>query len=324
MNRVHAIGDVVRCTTPYTVLQKVNNKEPPLRSCIAKASENAGFLCGVVFVLPAGQTEVPSWMLPTIMPEQYYAYGGPGWGLQIPYPPSPVPYRRYLVRSLEIRESYKSLNESGFCLPKKFYAWLGEDMLDETPVKLEENTFPIAQLPLPVLGLVFLHLPIGEGALQSQTCRKFHCAFRDESVWKERCIKGTPDQRILAATDSFFLAYKQYCIWHINVVLVHRRYSSRPFTVAVSPHMCVHEFEQMVASHRENSFRSSEGLAPHNPAILNRDRSDWLPRPVDEPKMEPNCLYNSKDPFATLASVGLCDGAILELDLRKEYSRWGN
>lgn len=281
---MYTVGDVVVCTVQTSALRSVFG-----------GGTSGTHRCGVVFVLPAGQTQLPSWMQKE--------------GAK-PQPHQPQDHARYLVRSLTLRNSHCSGNESGFFLPKHFHAWVGEGSLAKADVELN-TTFGLVELPLPVLGLVLRHLPLAEAALQSLTCRRFAAAFRDEAVWKQRCIDESKRLSLpMHFTDSYFISYRKHFVWHIDIVTLftHRggRSISGRFTVAVAPNMSVEDFERVVRAHPDNRQRSTTTLKPHNPSVL----GGWN-QPLD-PNIKPNCSYNDKDPKATLSEAGLCNGAILE------------
>jgi hypothetical protein len=46
--------------------------------------------------------------------------------------------------------------------------------------------FPLVQLPVEVLSVVFRQLSLKEGSMQARTCKKFCQAFRDNVFWKVR------------------------------------------------------------------------------------------------------------------------------------------
>lgn len=90
-----------------------------------------------------------------------------------------------------------------------FVVWLPESELKL--YKCAVSSFPLGQLPMPVLARVFLHLTLVDAAYVARSSSRFNAAFQDESTWFLRCLRdiSTPPPPIVAG--SWKETYKANC-----------------------------------------------------------------------------------------------------------------
>ncbi len=204
---------------------------------------------------------------------------------------------------------------------KKYRVRLANGMLRDvsylllSPVTVVPSSFPLSQLPAPVIALVLFWLPMREAAELACVSKRFADAFRDNVAWKRRCmlLPFDVEAAFVSENESSWMAfYDRHANYRIRIVTVftHRggKSVSGDFVVGPFANDCG-RFVEMVKNDPRNRQKhtAKQELEPHNPSLIGgRDPSERLNKPG------PNCTFVTTEGSATIAQAGLCNGAVLE------------
>ena len=220
----------------------------------------------------------------------------------------------------------KKLFEKRVRYPKKTI-WVHQDSLVKKSI--EACPLELAKLPPPALSMVLSFLTLKEAAYVARVNKKFLAAFKDENVWKSRCMRNmgmdVEEAYRKEGEGGWMKFYKKHAVWSVEVVTVftHRggRCINGTFKVTVYPSMTVQDFLRHLEKHPGNR-QSAHGWGskprpkahtlykPHDPSQLGK----WDDRGKSGEK--PNCAFEVEDvknhSVLTIKEAGLCNGAVLE------------
>jgi hypothetical protein len=180
---------------------------------------------------------------------------------------------------------------------------------------VESAEFHLALLPKPALSLVLQFLPIRDAAQLARTCKLFHGCFRDETVWKLRCI-GL-EKGILFKTWFHCFASSSWKIvvakiMRINSMVERGRRKGEVFSVTVNAAISMTDFVRLLLDHpsnwKEKRDHSKLQYQPYDVRKIGMYVGPFFK--LSEPIIKPNCQMRME--AKTVYESGLCHGAIIE------------